>query len=341
MKSKKQDSLKVKDEILKTIKQKAVGPLYVFDGEEAYFIDELCDAFENHLLEPHERDFNLTILYGRDTDWARVVNECRSYPSFAERRLVILKEASNLKDMIKLIPYLQNPNPSTTLVIAHKHKKLDGRTALPKIVAAHGVYLTFDPIKDYKIPEWIAGYCIKSNIQISPANTALLAEYLGTDLQKIANELDKVLLNTGESREVTRELIEKYIGVSCDYNSFQFAAAIIQKNKEMAFKIVQYFIANPKDGPLVVVTATLYNEFSKLYRYHYSRDLPEAQQVVQMKISPFFIKDYRAASSKYNLTQTIQAIHLIQQFNLHAVGYGIANNDQQLLKELTAKIFML
>lgn len=329
------------NELIRNIKNGDLGPVYAFDGEEAYYIDLLCDVFEEHVLQPHEKDFNLKIFYGKDSTASAIVNECRSYPAFAQRRLVIVKEAAQLKDLAELEPYVQHPLESTVLVLAHKHKKIDGRTTLLKAIKKQGVHLSFDKVKDYQLTDWILNYCSTNKIRITPANAELLGTYLGTDLQKIVNELEKVLLNVGAEKEITAELIERYIGISKEYNVFAFPKAILERNIERSFRIATYFIANPKEGPLVVVASSLYAEFAKLYQYHYVKNQPEKEIAAIMKLNPFFVKDYKKAAERYSLSQTIEAIIAIQRFNLNTIGMHVANNDMNLLKELTAKLLSL
>ncbi len=333
--------MKAVNDILKEINNRQFKPVYVFDGEEAYYIDQLTHAFENHALEPHEKDFNQSVFYGKDADWTDVVNECRSYPAFAQRRLVILKEAAQMKKITELEAYISNPSKDTILVIAHKHKKLDGRTSLYRAIKKQADYHTFEKIKEYHLTDWILNFCITRNLKINQRNAELLGIYLGNDLQKIVNELEKVMLNIHEGEEITEELIEKYIGISKDYNVFQYPTAILERNGEKAFKVVNYFMANPKDAPMVVVTATLYGQFCKLYQYHYAKSLGQKEIAAALKIAPFFVKDYDQASRKFSLIQTTKAIQLIHEYNLKSIGIDVAHNDISLLKELTAKLLVL
>ena len=333
--------MKTVNDILKDIKSKPLKPVYVFDGEEAYYIDLLTAAFEREALEPHEKDFNQTIFYGKDAEWSDVVNECRSYPAFASRRLVVLKEAAQMKKLVSLEGYIQNPSQETIFVIAHKHKKLDGRSKFTDFIKKNHVYVTFDKVKDYQLSDWILSYCQSKKISISSRNADLLGTYLGNDLQKIVNELDKVLLNVTGASEITEELIEKYIGISKDYNVFQYPTAIMERNYAKAFAIVNYFISNPKEAPLVVVTATLYGQFCKLYQYHYAKQLGQKEVAAALKINPYFVKDYEQASKRFSLAQTIQGIQCIHEYNLKAIGMNVAQNDLSLLKELTAKLITL
>ncbi len=329
------------NELLKQIKKGELKPIYAFDGEEPYFIDMLCDAFEKDVLQPHEKDFNFTTFYGKDSDWAAIINECRSYPAFAARRLVILKEAAQLKGFTELESYILNPSPTTVFVIAYKYKKIDGRSTIVKSIKKNGIYLTFDKIKDYNLSDWILSYCTTKNIHISAANADLLGTYLGTDLQKIVNELEKVLINVGEHKEITAELIEKYIGISKEYNVFEYPRAILERNNEKSYRIANYFIANPKEGPMMLVTAMLYGQFSKLYQYHYVKNMQSKDIAAALKINPYFVKDYQKWAQQFNLSQTIEAIEIIHQYNLHAVGMNTSTNDLTLLKELTAKLISI
>jgi DNA polymerase-3 subunit delta len=333
--------MKEVNELIKKIQSKTVQPVYVFDGEEPYFIDVLCDAFEEFLLEPHEKDFNFTTFYSRDSHWSDIVNTCRSYPAFAQRRLVIVKEAAQLKDFDKLKDYFLHPLESTVLVIAHKYKKLDGRQNFVKELKAKHCLLTFDKIKEYDLGNWILSYCTSKKIRISQNNAELVAMHLGNDLQKITNELEKVLLNLNDGEEISAEHIERYIGISKEYNVFAYTAAIRDRQIEAGFRIVHYFIQNPKDAPLVVVAANLYNEFNRLYQYHYLKHQSDTDIAAALKMNKFFIKDYKRASMHYTLPKTIEAIQLIHQFNLNSIGMHTAHNDIGLLKEITAKLFAL
>jgi DNA polymerase-3 subunit delta len=327
--------------ILEDIKRGTLKPIYAFDGEEPYYIDVLVDAFEQQVLQPHEKDFNLTILYGKDSTWTDVVNACRSYPAFAERRVVILKEASQLKNFTELERYTQQPSLTTILVIAHKYKKIDGRSSVLKSIKKHGVHINFEKLREDKLPTWILNYCQTHQLKINASNAALLATYLGNDLQKIVNELEKVVINITAGQEITADLIEQYIGISKEYNVFEYPKMMMQRDVEKSFRIVNYYIANPKNNPLVVIAAMLYAEFKKLYAFHYAKNMSDKDIASLLKIAPFFISSYRQYANTYSLQQTVQAIFIIQEFNLKSIGIGSANNSHTLLKELTSKILSL
>jgi DNA polymerase-3 subunit delta len=333
--------MKEVQEIISHIKNGKVQSIYVLDGEEPYYIDLITHVFEQDFLPIQDKDFNQSVFYGKDAEWSSVVNECRSYPAFAAKRLVILKEAAQMKDFAKLESYMQSPSETTILVIAHKYKKVDGRSSILKAIKKNGYYATFDKLRDYQVADWISKYCSENKFTISSLNSALLANYLGNDLQKIVNEIQKVAINLKDQEEINEDLIEKYIGISKDYNIFQFPTALLERNAEKAFKIANYFMANPKEAPLVVVTATLYGQFSKLYQYHFVKNLPDKDIAAQLKISPYFVKDFKSAAQTFNLTQTAEAIHLIHAYNLNAIGMNVSNNSISLLKELTTRILQL
>lgn len=328
-------------EVEQDIKNRTLKPIYAFDGEESYYIDLLTDFFEKNLLTEQEKDFNQTLFYGKDVDLNSLVNECRSYPTFAERRLVILKEANQMKDFLKLESYLQQPSLSTILVIAYKYKKIDGRSLALKAITKNGKHFTFNKLSDHHLSNWIIQYCTDRKRKISSREAEIVAAHIGNDLQKISNEIDKTLINLKEGEEITSAIIEEYIGISKDYNIFQFPKAILEKDATRAFTIAQYFMANEKNFHLTLITATLYGEFSKLYQYHYLSHLPSAQIAGTLRISPYFIADYKAASNRYNLDKTKKAIDIIHTYNLYSVGIRMAHHSSSLLKELTAKLLAL
>ena len=334
------------NDITRAIKKGEVAPVYLFDGDEPYFIDMVSDAFEHHLLQPHERDFNLSILYGKDIQSSiQVVNECRAYPVMAQRKLVLIKEAAQMKPAVlyELESYCKNPSPSTTLVIAYKYGKFDKRKSLVKEAVKQGaVALTFDKIKEHKLPEWVLDYAKTHQWTLTPQNAQLICEYLGNNLQKIANELGKLALNlTDTDREINADKIEKYIGVSKEYNGFEYAKAVLNGDVEKAFKVAQYFITNPKSGNIIMVLGMLYSEFRKIYLYHYSAHLQGNERAAAMQIPPFALNDYHGAARHYTLPKTIKAIECLHEYNLKAIGVNQQYTGQHLLKELTAQLFSL
>jgi DNA polymerase-3 subunit delta len=334
-------SISEKD-IIGSIQARNYVPVYGLDGEEPYYIDKITDYIENNVLTPAEKDFNLTVFYGRDANWVDVVSACRRYPTMnADRQVVILKEAQTMKDIGRLDVYLENPVASTILVIAHKYKKFDGRSVLAKLIQKKGIYFTSDVIKEYNIKAWITNYLSEKKLKVSPAVVETLSVYLGTDLQKIINEIDKVLLNVPDVKELTADLVEKYIGISRDYNVFELPNTIMQADVEKTFRMLNYFMANPKDAPMVLVLGSLFNNFQKLYAYHFVANRQQAEIASALKISPFFVKDYASFSRRYNLQKTESALLIIKQYNLKALGVENTASQESLLKELVTKLFYL
>jgi DNA polymerase III subunit delta len=336
--AKKANSINEKD-IVARIKAGNYAPVYGLDGEEPYFIDKITDFIENNILKPEEKDFNLTTFYGRDANWSDVVSACRRFPMFAEKQIVLLKEAQTMKDISKLEVYLAAPTPTTIFVIAHK--KFDGRTTLPKLIQKHGIYFTSDVIKEYQINAWITKYLAEKKIEASPKVIETLGVYLGTDLQKIINEIDKVLLNVPDARELTEALVEKYIGISHDYNVFDLPTAIFTADIEKTFRMLNYFVANPKEAPMVLVLGTLFTKFQQLYAYHFVANKSPGEIASAMKINPYFVKDYHAYANRFNLAKTESAIHILKEYNLKALGVRNTASPEGLLKELITRLFYL
>jgi DNA polymerase-3 subunit delta len=327
------------EELYRDLKNKIYSPIYLLDGEESYFIDLLTQQFEETVLTPAERDFNQTVLYGKDTTVQQLDDACRRYPMFSNYQLIILKEAQVLKKIEELLPYVEKPLKSTILVICHKHGKLDKRTKFAKTIVATGVVFTSDKLYENKVPAWIAGYLERKNARISPDAQELLVEYLGNDLAKIANELDKLLLNIKSGKVIDVEDIERNIGISKEYNVFELNKAIGEKNILKANRIADYFASNPKDNPLVVTLGTLYSFFSKLFMFHRIKNSSEKEISATLGINPFFLKDYRTAGQKFNQLHTERAITLLQEYDLRSKGVNSGTvSEGELLKELVYRI---
>jgi DNA polymerase III subunit delta len=329
------------NDILKDIKSKNTKPLYALDGEEPYFIDKICNEFEHHYLSEAEKDFNLTVMYGKDSNWVDVVNACKRYPMFAEKQIVILKEAQTLKDFGNLEAYFNAPLPTTIFVIAHKYKKFDARLKATKVLTKNGAYYTSNPIKEFAIPEWIITCGKGLNIKIGPAASVLLSNYLGNDLLKIANELEKIQLNLGPERELTEALITKYIGISKEFNVFDLPDAIITKNTTKVYNMLSYFLTHPKDAPMVLVLGSMYNKFSQIYGIHSMRGADDKTIAAALKMSSFFVKDIKTQAQTYTLPKAIKALDLVYEYNLKALGVEDNNDDSSLLKELVSKLMKI
>ncbi len=325
----------------KKIKEGDLKPVYLIHGKNTYYVNLFTTLFESSVLQEHEKDFNLSILYGKDiANAAQVISECRSYPSFAPKRLVIIKDAKSMKKLSDIADYVKNPSNSTILVISNNSDEIDKNSVLLKSVQKIGQVLKCDEIKNQDVEKWISDYCKEQNIKIGFTEAALLSAYLGNDSQKIVNELQKITPNLAEDRVVTSELIERYIGISKGYNMFEFTKAILENDHVKSYSIL-HFLVNDKNFNLVFLSNNLYLEFRKLYIYHYSQHLDDNAKSALMGINYYFLKNYKQASRHYTLAKTMEAIKLIHQLNLNSIGVGVKNNKSTIINEFTAKLLSL
>lgn len=328
--------------IIKDVKKKQFAPVYFLHGPETYFIDLVADTIEDKALAEHEKAFNQTILYGKESTHLQIVDAARRFPMMAERQLVILREAQEMRSLKDLLSYIEQPTPTTVLVICHKHKRLNLNSKFGKAVKAKTVLLEAKSLYDNQVPDWIADYLRSKKLKAGPAASDLLAEYLGSNLSKVANELDKLALNIPEGADVTEQLIEEHIGISKDYNVFEFQKALGQRDVKKANRIVQYFIANPRKNPMPVVIGSLYNYFSKVYLFHSVARATEQEILKTLGLrSSFFLREYRAAARQFPLSKTQEVIHLLRQFDLKSKGvnYNATGKPEgELLKEMTWRI---
>ncbi|TAN15315.1 MAG: DNA polymerase III subunit delta [Chitinophagaceae bacterium] len=323
----------------KELKSEKIRPVYLLEGEEDFFIDRISNFLENDLLTETEKEFNLTIFYGRDADWANVLNACRRYPVFAERQVVMIKEAQHMKSLEKLESYLENPLVSTALVLVYRQGKLDGRTAFKKLIDKKGVSLTTKKLYDDKIPGWIKAYAEASGHDISPKAAILLADHIGNDLARISNEIDKLLLNIHSGKKIDEDDIEKYVGISKEYNVFEFQKAVGNRDFSKAVRILNYFSANPKAAPSPVVFTVLYAFFSKVHAITCSLSSSDKDMATKLGINPYFFSDYMRAAKAYQRIGAERALLLLYEYNLRSIGINDAGTPgSELLKEMTMKI---
>jgi DNA polymerase-3 subunit delta len=325
-------------DIIKDWKQKKFRPLYWLEGEEDFFIDQVIDYAEHHLLDEAEKGFNLTILYGKDADWSTVVNACRRYPMFAERQVVILKEAQAMKDILKLETYIDNPLTSTVFVVGHKQGKIDGRSKIAKLIKEKGVILSTKKMYDNQLPGWVEAYVSSLGRAISQKAGILLVDHIGNDLSRMANEIGKLLVNLAPEKKIDENDIEKYVGISKEYNVFELQNAIGQKDMGKVIRIIHYFAANPKAGPIQMVLPALYNFFSKMSMVFGVKG-GEKEIAAALGVHPFFVKDYVNAARQYGLEGTEKAILLLHAYNLRSIGINDSGvEDGELMKELVYKM---
>jgi len=324
-------------DIIGDLKKKKYSPIYFLMGEEPYFIDLISDYAEKKILDETEREFNLQVLYGRDVDVQTIISEAKRYPMMSEKQVVIVKEAQNVRNIEDLEPYLAQPLDSTLLFICYKYKTLDKRKTFPKTVAKKGVLFESKKLYDNKVPDWISSYLKEKNYTASPKSTQLLTEYLGADLGKIANELDKLMINLKEGSEITPDHIQNNIGISKDYNTFELTAALGKKDILKSNRIVNYFASNSKDHPMVLTIAALYGYFVKVLQYHFLENKSQAASV--LGVNPYFVKDYVEAAQNYPPGKIKLIISALREYDLRFKGFDNASADEgQLMKEMVYKI---
>jgi DNA polymerase-3 subunit delta len=327
------------DKIIATWKKGEFKPVYWLEGEEEFFIDQVMDYAEHRILNEQEAGFNLTVFYGKDAQWADIINACRRYPMFAERQVVLLKEGQQMRDIDKLEAYVENPLPSTVFVVAYKDKKVDGRSKLARVLKQKGEMVTTKKMYESQLPEWVNTHIQQKGYTVSRKALALLIDQIGNDLSRLVNAVDMILVNLRDRNNITEDDIERFVGISKDYNVFELQAALADKNLHKALRIILYFEANPKAGPIQLILPSLYGFFSKLYMMHALDTREEKQLASALGVSPFFIKDYIQAAKKYDLRQVTKVLLLLHHYNLRSIGiHDSGTPDGQLLKELVAKM---
>ncbi|MFM8255076.1 MAG: DNA polymerase III subunit delta [Bacteroidota bacterium] len=315
------------------------SPFYWLEGEEDFFIDQLTTAAEKTILSPEESAFNCTVFYGKDTSWADVVNQCRRYPMFAERQVVILKEAQQLRDIEKLEPYFEQPLTSTILVIAYKEKKLDNRKKVARLIKEKGTFVSFKKLNEKEVAAWIEQRLAAKEQKITPRALLLMVDHLGSELSKVEQELEKLQLNCSPGSVIDEDLIERFVGVSKEFNVFELQTALAQKDFLKAFRIIQYFKQNPKAAPLQLILPLLYSFFSKVYMLFGADTSDDRSLASQLGIPPFSIRNYKEAARLYGYQGTELTLLLLHQYNLKSVGVGATSTeDSSLLKELIFKM---
>jgi len=333
--------LELAKQIVQAIQQGNIKPIYFLMGEEAYYIDKISEFIETNVLDESEKGFNQMVLYGRDVSIEDIVGNAKRYPMMAERQVVIVKEAQDLSRTIeKLTDYANNPQPTTVLVVNYKYKKIDKRKALYKAIQKVGLVYESKKLYDNQVPDWIRRVLSGQGYTITPKAAQMLVEFLGTDLSKIENELNKLKIVLPKNAQITPEAIEENIGISKDFNNFELRKAVGERNTEKAFLIVKYFGDNPKDNPMVVTVSLLFNFFSQLLHYHGLKDKTPRHVASALRINPYFVNDYSTAARNYPMKKVSQVVGLLRDFDVKSKGVG-ANAIPQgdLLKELLVKVF--
>lgn len=335
------------ENILSDIKKRKFAPIYFLHGEESFYIDLIADTLEKEVLTDAERGFNQTILYGKDTDLMTIVSSSKRYPMMSEFQLILVKEAQNLKfgkgegkEQDIFSNYLENPLSSTILVFCHKYGSLDKRLKIAKSIEKKGVLFESKKLYDNQIADWAVKYVAGKGYKIEAKAAALLSEYLGTDLSKIANELDKVMINLAERKNISVEDVQNNIGLSKEFNAFELNSALAKRDVLKANRIIDYFAANKKEFPLVAIIGPMNGFFSKLFTYFYLSDKSKSNVASQLKVNPFFVTEYEIAARNYNFDKTCQVISLLREYDLKSKGVDSTGNteDGELMKELVWKI---
>ncbi|MCP4882998.1 MAG: DNA polymerase III subunit delta [Flavobacteriales bacterium] len=327
-------------QIVDEIRLKNTKPIYFLMGEEAYYIDKISDFIENNILSEEEKGFNQMILYGRDVTVDDIVGNAKRFPMMSEKQVVIVKEAQDLSRSIeKLADYAENPQPSTVLVICYKYKTIDKRKKLAKTIAQTGCLFESKKLYENQVSDWINSLLREKGYQIEPKASHMLVEFLGTNLSKIANELEKLMLIIDNSSVITALHIEQNIGISKDFNNFELRKAIGDKELLKANQIVQYFTQNPKSNPLVMTISLLNAFFTQLLLYHGLKDKGKINVGKMLRINPYFIPEYQRAAKNYPMRKVAQVIARLREADLKSKGVGATNLAQgDILKELLFKI---
>ncbi len=322
-------------QIIKELKEKKYKPVYLLMGEENFYIDKISEYIANNVLREEEKSFNQTIVYGEDSTAASIDNTARRYPMMAERQIVIVKEAQNIKDFSELKHYCKKPTKTTMLVLCHKNKNVAKNLSVYKEIAKNGIVFQSKKLYDNQLPNWINNYVKDAGFDINPIAANMLADFLGTDLSKVANELDKLFISHAKDEPISTKTIEDNIGISKDFNNFELQKALGEKDILKVNRIVNHFCKNEKDNPPIVTIVSLFFFFSKILSYHFLRDKSSRNVASVLKVNPYFVGDYQKAAQKYNIRKTTEVISLLRTYDAKLRGINAGSASQgELLREL-------
>ncbi len=325
--------------IINDIKNGNFKPIYFLMGEEPYHIDKISEYIENNVLEEAEKGFNQTVMYGRDVAIDEIISSAKRFPMMAERQVIIVKEAQDLSRTIdKLEGYANNPQPTTVLVINYKYKKLDKRKKAYKAITKNGLIFESKKMYENQVSDWIRGVLSKKKFNIEPKASHLLVEFLGTDLSKINNELDKLISVLPAETIINSSHIEENIGISKDFNNFELRKAVGEKQIVKANRIINYFAQNPKNNPLVMTISLLNSFFTQLLMYHGLKDKSKGSVARALGVNPYFVDDYFSAAKNYPMRKVSQVIGLLREADVKSKGVGANQTQRDILKELLFKI---
>lgn len=331
------------EKVLAAWLKKDFKSVYWFQGEESFYIDRLVQYAEHNILSESESSFNLTIFYGKDAQWQDIITSCRRYPMFSEKQVVLLKEAQEMdnKNLEQLEPYIQAPLSSTIFIVAYKDKGLDKRTRMAKTVAEKAELFTFSKIKDDKVQQWIIDRTKEKKIDITPKAVCLLEEHIGNDLSRLDNELEKLVINLEKGKAIDEDDIEKYIGISKEYNVFALQEAISKKDLAKAITILNYFEGNPKLAPIQMALPALYAHFGKVYSTFGLKDQTAATLKPEFYFNPLSVQQAQQTIMNYGFEGVSKIILLLNKYNLRSIGVDDAGTGgNTLLKEMVTKIIL-
>lgn len=327
-------------QIIADIKNKVYSPIYFLEGEEPYFLDLISDYILENVLSEDEKGFNQSILYGKDLSIDTIMTTAKRFPMMAERQVVIIREAQNIRNIEDLSAYVEKPMKSTILVVCHKYKTIDKRKKLYKAIQKNGVYFESKSLYDNQIPAWISKYLKGKNLGIDPRASQMIADFIGSDLQRIVNELEKVCISLVPGTSIMPDDVERNIGISKEFNIFELQNSLGNRDILKANRIINFFIDNEKNNPLTVILGNLLNYFRKLLVYHSIENKSDRSSVAQkLGVNPYFINDYVNASKIYTLDKAIKIIAIMREYDLRSKGArGGSTSNGDLLRELTFKI---
>lgn len=329
------------EQITAALRRKEYKPIYMLTGDEPYYIDKIADFIEKNVLTEDEQAFNQTVVYGKDADLGEIIMAAKRFPMMAEHQVIIVKEAQNIKNLDNLAYYLKQPQPSTILVFCYKYGKLDGRKKYTAEIAAKGVLFESKKLYDNQVSGWIEDYCKSQGLAIDPKAANMLADFLGNDLSRIVGEVDKlrIVIEQKGTRQITPELVERNIGISKDYNTFELVKALGEHDILKSNRIADYFGKNPKNNPLAKTIVVLFGFFGNLLLYHSLKDKSQMNVAAELRINPYFVRDYQQAAHYYNSAKTLQIISDIRAADSKSKGFGnVSATDDELLKELVFRI---
>ncbi len=327
------------EEIISNLKKKIYHPIYFLMGEETYFIDKISDYISDNVLTDAEKGFNQTILYGKDTEPHNIIANARRFPMMSNHQVIVVREAQNIKKIEDLESYAKNPLNSTILVINYKYRTIDKRKTFARLIDQKGVLFEAKKIYDNQLPAWIISYLKNQNYTIAPQAAAMLSEYLGADLSKVANELDKLIISLPAGTQITPDHIEKNIGISKEFNVYELQNALGERNLLKANRIVNYFGANPSSNPMPVIITGLFSYFSKILNYHFLEDKSQNNVASVLQVHPFFVKTYVAAAKNYNIKKLVEIISILREYDMKSKGWGnVSASPADLQREMIYRI---